>query len=72
MAVDVAVVHGRVAGLALAQSADIRAHLIANGVHDRRGHGALSPIRCPDWLGTVVAVTAADGTVTELRRGLSC
>ena len=44
VAVDVAVVHGRVAGLALAQSADIRASLIANGVTiDRRHRGAGRP-----------------------------
>ena len=38
VAVDVAVVHGRVAGLALAQSADIRASLIAERRHDHRRH----------------------------------
>ena len=64
MAVDIAVVHGRVAGLALAQSADIRASLIASGVTSSMASRCW-PIRSPGWPRTQVVATVADGTVTE-------
>jgi dihydrolipoamide dehydrogenase len=62
--VDVAVVHGRVNGLALAQSVDIRARLVADGVEIVDGTAALAD-SAPGLAAHVVAVHAADGTVSE-------
>ena len=65
VAVDVAVVHGRVQGLALAQSADIRARLVSVGVTLVDGRAALSD-PSPGLATHRVAVTAADGGVNEI------
>ena len=55
--VDVAVVHGRVNGLALAQSVDIRARLVADGVEIVDGTAALAD-SAPGLAAHVVAVHA--------------
>ncbi len=65
VAVDVAVVHGRVQGLALAQSADIRARLVSVGVTLVDGRAELSD-PSPGLATHRVAVTAADGAVSEI------
>ncbi len=62
--VDVAVVHGRVAGLALAQSADIRAKLIADGVRIVDGTARLADNSSGQATHTVVA-TAPGGAETD-------
>ncbi len=62
--VDVSVVHGRVAELALAQSADIRSTLRSNGVTLIDGTAVLSDPQ-PGLSPHCVAATAPDGTVTE-------
>jgi len=62
--VDIAVVHGRVNGLALAQSVDVRSRLEAEGVQILEGTAALAD-SAPGLAEHVVAVTAPDGTVTE-------
>src|SRR6476661_6197288 len=64
VAMDVAVVNGRVAGLALAQSADIRANLIAGGVTIIEGTAVVSD-PYPGLAAHRVVSTALDGTVTE-------
>ncbi len=62
--VDVSVVNGRVTGLALAQSTDIRLHLEKEGVQIIQGSAELAD-RMPGMARHTVAVTAADGSVTE-------
>src|SRR6478609_1195895 len=62
--VDVAVVHGRVAGLALAQSADIRAKLTEDGVRIVDGTARLSDGR-PGSCAHLVIATASDGSASE-------
>jgi dihydrolipoamide dehydrogenase len=62
--VDVAVVHGRVAGLALAQSADIRQSLLDRGVTLVDGTAVLSD-RQPGPGVHRVMVTGPDGVVTD-------
>ncbi len=64
VAVDVSVVQGRVAELALAQSADIRTTLQANGVKLVNGTAVLSDPQ-PGLASHCVSVTTADGEVTE-------
>ncbi|HEY4992364.1 MAG TPA: NAD(P)H-quinone dehydrogenase [Nakamurella sp.] len=64
VAVDVDVVNGRVVGLALAQSTDIRANLIASGVTIVDGTAVLSDPE-PGLAAHRVTATAPDGTVTE-------
>jgi dihydrolipoamide dehydrogenase len=61
---DPAVVNGRVAGLALAQSADIRSTLIASGVTIIEGAAVLCDPQ-PGMAAHRVVSTAIDGTVTE-------
>ena len=63
--VDVSVVNGRVTGLALAQSTDIRMHLEKEGVHILEGTARFAD-PMPGMARHVVAVTAADGSVTEI------
>ncbi|MCO1581065.1 NAD(P)H-quinone dehydrogenase [Crossiella sp. SN42] len=63
--VELPVVHGRVKGLALAQSADIRARVQREGVRIMNGHARL----CDDAPGLAqhrVAVRGADGSVEKL------
>ena len=62
--VDVSVVHGRVAELALAQSADIRDTLRSSGVTLVDGTASLSTPQ-PGLSSHCVAATAPAGTVTE-------
>jgi NAD(P)H dehydrogenase (quinone) len=62
--VDIAVVQGRVAGLALAQSADIRASLIAGGVNIVDGTATLADPH-PGLASHEVSATAPDGSVTH-------
>ncbi len=62
--VDVSIVHGRVAELALAQSADIRRTLRNHGVTLVDGTAALAHAH-PGRTSHRVAATAPDGTVTE-------
>jgi pyruvate/2-oxoglutarate dehydrogenase complex dihydrolipoamide dehydrogenase (E3) component len=64
VAMDPAVVNGRVAGLALAQSADIRSTLIASGVTIIEGAAVLCDPQ-PGMAAHRVVSTAIDGTVTE-------
>jgi dihydrolipoamide dehydrogenase len=64
VAVDVSVVQGRVAELALAQSADIRTTLQANGVKLVNGTAVLSDPQ-PGLASHCVKVKTADGDVTE-------
>jgi dihydrolipoamide dehydrogenase len=64
VAVDIAVVHGRVAGLALAQSADIRASLIANGVTVIDGTAVLADPQ-PGLAAHSVVETSTGGEQTE-------
>jgi len=64
VAVDIAVVNGRVADLALAQSADILASLRVGGVTIIDGTAVLSDHR-PGLAAHHVVSTAADGTVTD-------
>ncbi len=63
--VDVVGVHSRVAGLALAQSADIGARLVAEGVELLEGRAELAD-SAPGLAAHRIAVTATDGTVSEL------
>ncbi len=63
--VDVLAVHGRVAGLALAQSADIGAKLVAEGVKLIEGRAELAD-SAPGLAVHRVVVTAADGTQSVL------
>ena len=65
VSVDVPVVHGRVHGLALAQSADIRARLISVGVQLVDGRAALAD-PTPGMAQHRVAVIGADGASEEL------
>ena len=62
--IDVATVHGRVAGLALAQSADIRTTLIAQGVRIVDGTARLADADAGRATHTVVA-TAPGGAETD-------
>ncbi len=62
--VDVSVVHGRVAELALAQSADIRTTLRSHGVTLIDGTAVLSDPQ-PGPASHCVSATAPDGTVTQ-------
>ncbi len=64
VAMDVAVVNGRVAGLALAQSADIRSHLLQSGVRIVAGTAVLSDPH-PGLASHEVQVTMPDGTLTD-------
>jgi len=64
VAVDISVVNGRVADLALAQSADIRATLLAGGVRIIDGTAVLVDPR-PTQAAHRVVSTTPDGTVTE-------
>jgi dihydrolipoamide dehydrogenase len=68
VAVDIAVVHGRVAGLALAQSADIRASLIANGVTVIDGTAVLADPQ-PGLAAHSVVATSTGGEQTECATG---
>jgi len=63
--VDVPVVHGRVKGLALAQSADVRARLQKEGVRIVGGSGRLAD-ESPGLAVHRVAVTAPDGSIETL------
>ena len=63
--VDVVAVHARVAGLALAQSADIGAKLVAEGVVLVEGRAELAD-SAPGLAAHRIAVTATDGTESEL------
>lgn len=62
--IDIATVHGRVTGLALAQSADIRATLIANGVRIVDGTARLADNGSGRAVHSVVA-TAPGGSETD-------
>jgi dihydrolipoamide dehydrogenase len=64
VAVDIGVVHGRVAGLALAQSADIKANLLRSGVNIVDGFATLAD-RQPGLASHQVLATAPDGTETS-------
>jgi pyruvate/2-oxoglutarate dehydrogenase complex dihydrolipoamide dehydrogenase (E3) component len=63
--VDVPAIHGRVKGLALAQSADIRARLQREGVRLVAGTARLAD-EAPGLASHRVAVTGRDGTVETL------
>ncbi len=62
--VDVPVVHGRVNGLALAQSVDVRARLEADGIEIIEATAVLAD-STPGLASHVVAVQTPDGTVSE-------
>jgi len=63
--VDVSAVHARVNGLALAQSADIRARLIAEGIAMVDGRAELAD-SAPGLAAHRIAVTSSDGARSEL------
>ncbi|MBP2474674.1 dihydrolipoamide dehydrogenase [Crossiella equi] len=63
--IELPVVHGRVKGLALAQSADIRARVQREGVRIVNGHARLSD-HAPGLAQHQVAVRLADGTEDHL------
>lgn len=65
LGVDVPVVHRRVKGLALAQSADVRARLEQEGVRLLAGHGRLSDVR-PGLASHRVDVQTPAGAVERL------
>ena len=64
VAVDIGVVHGRVAGLALAQSADIKANLLKSGVTIVDGFATLADQQ-PGLASHQVTVNSPDGTQTS-------
>ncbi|NNG36016.1 NAD(P)H-quinone dehydrogenase [Nakamurella aerolata] len=65
VSVNAAAVHGRVNGLALAQSADIRAKLTAQGVRIIDGHAALADAE-PGLARHLVLATRPDGSTETL------